>query len=76
MGPWSAAGVLESPDSNAALPTYMAYGALHHAWAHLASEISQPAVVEAKAAVQAWIMAKLQTYKGEAEEASGDTKAA
>ena len=59
VDPWSALGVLSSPDSNATLPTYQVYGASHHFWTHPAADITQSTVSDAKKAIQAWVMDQL-----------------
>jgi hypothetical protein len=46
--PWSALGVLVSPDGNRSEPVFLASGASHHAWTHPADRIVQPTVRAAK----------------------------
>lgn len=46
--PWSALGVLVSPDGNRSEPVFLVSGASHHAWSHPADSIVQPTVRAAK----------------------------
>lgn len=59
VDPWSALGVLASPDGNRSEVTMVVRGASHHAWTHPADTVVQPAVRDAKRAVwrqvQAWL---------------------
>mmetsp|Transcript_5464 Transcript_5464/g.13044 ORF Transcript_5464/g.13044 Transcript_5464/m.13044 type:complete len:571 (-) Transcript_5464:204-1916(-) len=48
VDPWSALGVLASPDGNRSEPVYLAAGASHHSWTHPADSIVQPSVRRAK----------------------------
>ena len=60
VDPWSGLGVLESPDGNATLMTWMAYGSSHHAWTHPEGEVVQEAVRDAKAAVHGQVVEWLE----------------
>ncbi|KAJ1623814.1 serine carboxypeptidase S28-domain-containing protein [Pavlovales sp. CCMP2436] len=56
VDPWSALGVLASPDGNRSEPVCLAAGASYHSWTHPVDSIVQPSVRRAKELVWRYVI--------------------